>query len=97
MKATKERVAAAKTVVEEAKAWAWGAECEIGTDGWETWKEKARMALAAVGKVLEDALMDGTEACNAVRAEFGLGPMEELPWDGVDELVGWDVVVEREG
>lgn len=93
----KARIEEAKAAVEEAKAWEWGKECESGTDWWETWKGKAREALAKVGKVLEDALMEGTEACNAARAEFGLGPMEELPWDGVDELVGWDVVIEKEG
>ena len=97
MKAMKRRLAAAKAAVDVAKDWEWGKECAEGTDGWETWKDHAAEAMAAVGSLLEDALDEGVETVNGLRAEFGLGPMEELPWDDVAEMVGWDVVMEKEG
>lgn len=105
MKTREQKIAEAKEAVEEARLWRENAEeagYEVGSDAYETWKEKARVALAKVGAVLEEAHEgEGREACeracNAVRAEFGLGAMEEMPWDGVNELVGWDVVIEREG
>lgn len=101
----KTRIEEAKAAVAEAAEWRELAEeagYAVGTDAYQTWREKARVALAKVGAVLEDAHVgDGREECerrcNEVRAEFGLGPMEDMPWDGVSELVGWDVVIEKEG
>lgn len=101
----KTRIEEAKAAVEEAAEWrelAEDAGYEWGSDAYQTWREKARDALAKVGAVVEDAHVgEGREecerSCNAVRAEFGLGPMEDMPWDGVAELVGWDVVMEKEG
>ena len=95
-----ERIAEAKAAVERAKSARAAWERSVG--GWEEFREAAREALAKVGAVLESSHVgEGREecerACNAVRAEFGLGAMEEMPWDGVNELVGWDVVIEREG
>jgi hypothetical protein len=87
---------AVKRAKEARKAW------EGGKTGWEEFKNAAGYALAKVGLVLEDAYWgrDTAEreaACNKVRKLFGLGAMEDLPWDGASELVGWDVVVEKEG
>ena len=97
---TELRVKGAQFAVTLAKCWRKEVAEEgyvVGTDLWKVWKEAAGNALAKVGSLLEDALMDGDEAVNELRKRFGLGPMEELPWDGVSELVGWDVVIEKEG
>ena len=106
MEATMEnRVKEAQEAVETAKLLRGGVEeagYAVGTDAYQMWREAARVALAKVGAVLEEAHVgEGRAACeascNAMRARFGLGPMTEMPWDGVDELVGWDVVIEKEG
>lgn len=101
MDATMElRVKLAEVAVASAKEWRPAAEAggyAVGTNEYEVWRELARVALAKVGAVLEDAYNGGKEACDELRKRFRLGPMEEMPWDGVNELVGWDVVLEKEG
>ena len=51
--------------------------------------EAAKKALGELGSLLEDEYHDEEGQPNALRAEFGLGPAADMPWDGVAELVGW--------
>lgn len=77
MSITKETMAEAQAKLEAARG---------GRGG----KEKSREALAFVGSMLEEAMIFGSGYVDELRGELGLGRMEDMPWDGVAELVGWE-------